>query len=81
MQMTGGRSVYSETRLNDWKATDAKPVKVINYLLAGYIDPAIGLSRLQEQGVFRQHPPQSIFEISRPALEKLLPHLSLGFET
>jgi ribosomal protein S18 acetylase RimI-like enzyme/predicted nucleic acid-binding protein len=81
MQMTGGRSVYSEMQLNDWKASSDKPVKVINYLLVGYIEPAITLSVLQEWGVFQQHPPQSIFEIGRPALDKLLPLLGLGFET
>jgi adenylate kinase/GNAT superfamily N-acetyltransferase/rRNA-processing protein FCF1 len=35
MQMTGGRSVYSEAELAAWGASAERPVKVINYLLAG----------------------------------------------
>ncbi len=63
LHMTGGRSVYSETELIDWKASPHRPVKVINYLLAGYIDPTISLDELREHGVIPGHPPQSIFEI------------------
>ena len=33
MQLTGGRSVYSEEQLAGWEAASEKPVKVINYLL------------------------------------------------
>jgi hypothetical protein len=41
-------------------------VKVINYLLAAYIDPPISLNDLKAMGVIGSHPPQSIFEIRRP---------------
>ncbi|WP_149541213.1 GNAT family N-acetyltransferase [Siccirubricoccus phaeus] len=80
MHMTGGRSVYSEAQLNDWKASPNRPVKVINYLLAGYIDPAISLSILQQNSIFIGHPPQSIFEIERKKLDVLLDGLMLGFQ-
>lgn len=79
MQLTGGRSVYSESELNDWQATDKRTVKVINYLLAGYIDPPISLDELRALGIIKRHPPQSIFEISRSQLNSLLPRLNLGF--
>jgi predicted nucleic acid-binding protein len=79
MQLTGGRSVYSEAELNQWSASDSRPVKVINYLLAGYIEPAVSLDELQRLGVIGAHPPQSIFEIGRPGLSQLLPRLNLGF--
>lgn len=79
MLLTGGRSVYSEAELEGWGATAARPVKVINYLLAAYIDPPITLNELQSLGVIRGHPPRSIFELERPKIDVLLPRLNLGF--
>jgi hypothetical protein len=79
MLLTGGRSVYSETELSQWAATADRPVKVINYLLAAYIDPAITLDELRNLGVIPGHPPQSIFELSRKHLDVLLPRMNLGF--
>jgi ribosomal protein S18 acetylase RimI-like enzyme len=79
MLLTGGRSVYSETELNEWKATAQRPVKVINYLLAAYIEPAATLDELRNIGVIPGHPPQSIFELSRIHLDALLPRMNLGF--
>lgn len=81
MHMTGGRSVYSEAQLEAWKATPEKPVKVINYLLASYIEPPISFEELQRLGVFGGHPPQSIFGIDSAELGPLLPRLNLGFST
>ncbi|MCV0370798.1 GNAT family N-acetyltransferase [Filomicrobium sp.] len=81
MLMTGGRSVYSETELAAWKATPEKPVKVINYLLTNYIEPPVFFTDLQSLGIFRTHPPQSIFEIRQPNLLKLLQRLNLDFNT
>lgn len=79
LQMTGGRSVYSEKDLERWQASDLSPVKVINYLLAAYIDPAIGLTQLQKTKIIGEHPPQSIFRIPRSRLEDLLSLTDLGF--
>jgi ribosomal protein S18 acetylase RimI-like enzyme len=79
MQLTGGRSVYSETQLNEWRAMAGREVKVINYLLAAYIDPPIVLDELRGIGIIKGHPPQSIFELSRAHLDALLPRLNLGF--
>lgn len=81
MQLTGGRSVYSETQLREWEASDSKPVKVINYLLMRYIEPAITLPLLQKHGVLGEHPPQSIFEIEGRAARNLLSQAKLGFDT
>ena len=81
MQMTGGRSVYSEAELAAWGASAERPVKVINYLIAGYIDPAISYADLQKAGIIGGHPPQSIFEIRGAKLADLLSRLRLGFET
>ncbi len=82
MQMVGGRSVYSEEELEEWQASSERPVKVINYLLCGYIVPPISLAELKKLGVVKnQHPQQSIFEIDELTLKSLLPRLNLGFDT
>lgn len=77
--LTGGRSVYSEAQLEAWKATADRPVKVINYLLAGYIDPVVTFDDLKALGIFGHHPPQSIFEIAPSKLALLLNRIKLGF--
>jgi predicted nucleic acid-binding protein len=81
MLLTGGRSVYSEVELSNWQATALRPVKVINYLLAAYIEPPITLDELHSLGVIARHPPQSIFELSQKHLDTLLPRMNLGFAT
>lgn len=79
MLLTGGRSVYSEAELDHWEATARRPVKVINYLLAAYIEPAITLNKLRMLGVIPGHPPQSIFELDQSHLGELLERMNLGF--
>lgn len=81
MLLTGGRSVYSETQLSEWNATSFRPVKVINYLLTAYIEPAIPLRELRQIGIIPGHPPQSIFELARAHLSALLQRFALGFST
>ncbi|MBO6718021.1 MAG: GNAT family N-acetyltransferase [Rhizobiaceae bacterium] len=81
LQMTGGRSVYSEKNLEGWRASEASPVKVINYLLAAYIDPAIEMKKLRELGIIGTHPPQSIFRIPQSRISGLLKCVDLGFAT
>ncbi len=80
MQQTGGRSVYSEAELAAWNATGDHPVKVINYLLVGYIDPPIGLDELRAMGVIKGNPQQSIYELKGGLLQKMLARANLGFE-
>ncbi|UTS88164.1 GNAT family N-acetyltransferase [Rhizobium anhuiense] len=80
MQLTGGRSVYSEQQLEDWHATAVKPVKVINYLLIAYIDPAIGIEELRDFGVVNGNPPQSIYELKPAILRRLIDRANLEFE-
>lgn len=79
LQMTGGRSVYSEQDLEAWGASTASPVKVINYLLAAYIDPVLDLKQLQAMGIIRAHPPQSIYQIPPTKIGALLSHVDFGF--
>jgi GNAT superfamily N-acetyltransferase/rRNA-processing protein FCF1 len=80
MIKTGGRSVYSEDQLAEWKASPARPVKVINYLLVGYIDPVISLDELKKIGVVRgKQPQQSIYGLEASLLKDMLNRSNLGF--
>ena len=78
-RLAGGRSVYSERQLVAWQASPEKPVKVINFLLAGHIEPPITLHELQSEGIFDGHPPQSIFKLQRSKVVALLNRINLGF--
>lgn len=80
MQLTGGRSVYSEQQLEHWQATTTRPVKVINYLLAAYIEPVVGLDELRDLGIVNGNPQQSIYEIRPDILPRLLTRANLEFE-
>ncbi|MEX5578272.1 GNAT family N-acetyltransferase [Pseudophaeobacter sp. A-200-2] len=79
MQLTGGRSVYSEEELDAWSASNARPVKVINYLLVSYIDPSVSLAELRTMGVVNGHPQQSIYELRRDLLTALVDRANLEF--
>lgn len=80
MQLTGGRSVYSEERLDAFEASPERPVKVINYLLIAYIKPAISKNELQDMGVIKGHPQQSIYELEHGLLTALVERANLEFE-
>lgn len=82
MQLTGGRSVYSEEQLDDWacKAKDGKPVKVINYLLVAYIDPPVSLNELKTMGVVKKHPQQSIYRLGHGLMTGLVARSNLDFD-
>lgn len=81
MLKTGGRSVYSEEDLESWGASKEKPVKVINYLLIGYIEPHVDLEELKGLGVIKGNPQQSIYELKGDLLNKMLNRSNLGFAT
>lgn len=78
--LAGGRSVYSDSDITEWVATSAKPVKVINFLLGGYVEPPIYLDELVRLGVFKKHPPQSIFKLEEQKKQALLKRATLGFD-
>ncbi len=79
LQLAGGRSVYSSQQIQAMGATSERPVKVINFLLAGYPHPPVNLSDLISKTVFKNHPPQSICKISREKSLNLLQEKGLGF--
>lgn len=78
--MAAGRSVYSERQLVEWAARPENPVKVINFLLAGHIEPPVELRQLQADGVFGRHPAQSIFRARSSPARTIFARLRLGFE-
>lgn len=80
MQLTGGRSVYSEEELEKWEATPNRPVKVINYLLVSYIEPAVSIEELRTMGVIKGHPQQSIYRLSPELTADLVERANLVFD-
>lgn len=79
-RLAGGRSVYSERQLITWAASAQRPVKVINFLLAGHINPPISLSEMRSDGLVPGHPPQAIFRVSRDHLTAIFRRIQFGFE-
>ena len=77
-KLAGKRSVYDDVQLGEWDA-DNRPVKVVNYLLAGYIELPIGLSKLIDKGIING-PPQSIIRLDEKKKKKMLKYLRLGFD-
>lgn len=80
LRLTAKRSAFSAIELEKMLAASATPLKVIDFLLAGHIDPPIDLAWLQKEGVFGGSPPQSIMRLSAERYVRLKPRLNLGFE-
>ncbi len=71
LRLTAKRSAFSQEELTGLTSGGKKQVKVVNFLLAGHISPAILMARLDEIGI--KGPVQSIRRISHEhyiALEK-----------
>jgi len=71
MKLTAKRSVFTPEKLKEFTKNEKKPVKVINFLLAGHINPAILYDHMNKIGIIG--PYQSIRTISHEhymALEK-----------
>lgn len=78
IRLAGHRSVYSEQQLVDFKASLYRPVKVINFLLAGHVEPAISYQELLAEGVLRGFP-QSICRLDHDQLRAIFHRARLGF--
>ncbi|MCA1412662.1 GNAT family N-acetyltransferase [Bradyrhizobium sp. NBAIM20] len=76
---TAKRSVYSPEEMRAMNPTPASPVKVIDFLLVGHTQPAVGLADLRRLGVLRSHPYQSITILSEDQYRALREALDLGF--
>lgn len=78
-RLAGGRSVYSDVQLIAMRASGARPVKVINFLLAAHLEPPVPLLTLQNRKVFAAHPPQSIKHLAAAQQQIVLGQGALGF--
>jgi hypothetical protein len=56
------------------------PVKVIDFLLIGHLQPTVPLGDLLAQGVFNNRPPQSVAELGETRYKILKPSLHIGFD-
>ena len=79
VRLTAKRSVFSESELQEMIDESERPVKVIDFLLIGHLDPPIELQRLIETGIFVNHPPQSISILSPDKLELVKSRMNFGF--
>ncbi len=80
VRLTAKRSVFSNEDLENFEATERSPVRVIDFLLSGHIEPAVGLDKLVQAEIFNSHPPQSIANIPEDRYRRLVPFIWLGFE-
>jgi ribosomal protein S18 acetylase RimI-like enzyme/rRNA-processing protein FCF1 len=80
IRLTAKRSVYSEAALAGWNATKDHPVKVIDFLLIGHLDPVMLLAELQKKKVFKAHPYQSICRLPPERVEPVRKQMKFGFK-
>ena len=78
-RLAGGRSVYSDMQLRIMNATQDRPVKVINFLLAAHLEPPMLLDILLKNDVFAERPPQSIKSLVPAQQLSILEQGSFGF--
>jgi hypothetical protein len=78
---TARRSVYSEEELRDWRASVSSPVKMIDFLLVGHVEPPVRLNTLLSTGLFSNRPPQSIAELMEGQYQTLKAYVRLGFDS
>jgi hypothetical protein len=79
VRWTAKRSVFSEDELQMMTKRDRRPIKVIDFLLAGHIDPPIPLRELVQLGVLKAGP-QSILQVPPNRFAPLRERIKLGFE-
>src|SRR6266436_47485 len=77
---TAKRSVFTADSLQAMNPSVSAPVKMIDFLLAGHIEPPVALNTLVQRRVFCNRPPQSISELSEERYAALKPYLALGFD-
>jgi hypothetical protein len=78
---TARRSVYSEEELRDWRASVSSPVKMIDFLLVGHVEPPVRLNTLLSTSLFSNRPPQSIAELMEGQYQTLKAYVRFGFDS
>jgi ribosomal protein S18 acetylase RimI-like enzyme len=79
LRLTAKRSVFNQKELVDLTRNGEKRVKVINFLLAGHINPAILMARLDEVGI--KGAIQSIRKVSHEQFMALEKDIKLDVKT
>lgn len=80
IKLTAKRSVFSAQELERWGASASSPVKLIDFLLAGHVEPTVKLSALLHSGVFVNRPPQSITELPEPRYSAMRSQIRLAYD-
>jgi ribosomal protein S18 acetylase RimI-like enzyme len=80
IRLTAKRSVFSAEEMDGMGAKPSDPVKVIDFLLVGHLQPALQLKTLINAEVFNNRPPQSIAQFSEDRYEALKAFVHLGFD-
>ncbi|MBP7702192.1 MAG: GNAT family N-acetyltransferase [Phenylobacterium sp.] len=80
IRLTAKRSVFSETELRAMISAKATPVRVIDFLLVGHLEPPVPLATLVAEGVFNGRPPQSICALPPDRFAPIRARLDLGFQ-
>jgi GNAT superfamily N-acetyltransferase len=80
IRLTAKRSVFSAEDMSEMNASPTSPVKVIDFLLVGHIQPSVQLDALVANGVFSNRPPQSISQLAEERYARLKAFIQLGFE-
>lgn len=80
IRMTAKRSVFSAAELIARQSDSKRPMKVIDFLLAGHSTPPVRLDTLINAGIFNGAPPQSIARIDEDRYRRLRNLLKLGFD-
>jgi ribosomal protein S18 acetylase RimI-like enzyme/rRNA-processing protein FCF1 len=80
VHLTAKRSAYTTAQLNDIAKHRTTPVKVIDFLLVGHLNPPAQLADLLREGVFVSTPPQSICNLPPERFAVLRKRMNFGFE-
>lgn len=80
VRLTAKRSVYREAQLDEFQAKTDHPIKVIDFLLIGHLDPVMTLDELIRKKVFKDHPPQSICQLPQERLDPIRKRMKFGFK-
>lgn len=80
VRLTAKRSVYSQADLKELLAERDAPIKVLDFLLVGHLEPPMRLSELLAADIFSGRPPQSISRLDVEAIEHFKPRMKFGFD-
>jgi ribosomal protein S18 acetylase RimI-like enzyme len=80
LRLIGKRSVFSLEELHQILDQRPMPLKVIDFILTGHANPPVPLGVLLREGIFKNHPPQTITELTEAGFERLRHLIDIGFD-